>query len=95
MIRFISSQDGKGLFVSIEPGYPLKKDTPIDFYRQCASEVEQALLQQHLRQELGDLMEGIREALYNAGWRDAKSHKKAKRTCFATATRVLDWEKQP
>lgn len=95
MITFVSSQDGKGLFVSIEPGYPLKKDAPIDFYRQCASEVERALLQQHLRYGLGDLMEEIREAMYNAGWRDAKSHKKAKRTCFASATRILDWEAKP
>lgn len=93
MITFTSSQDGKGLYVRIDPGHPLKE--PIDFYRQCASGVERVLLQQHLRQELGDLMEGIRKAMYSAGWRDAKSHKKAKRTCFASAARILDWEKQP
>ena len=95
MIHVVKCTNDKGLFVRIKPCSPLNDAVRLDFYRACASDIECDLLQAHLDAMISENMEQIRKVSYNAGWRDAKSHKKSKRDWFASATEVMDWERKP
>ncbi len=49
----------------------------------CNAEWAAILLTETIRNRMGDTVEAIRRDAYNAGWRDAKSHKASKRTFFS------------
>jgi len=54
-------------------------------YWECGSEWYAELLSAHLITNMWTRIEGIRKDEYNAGWEDAKSHKKPKRDWFKSS----------
>lgn len=94
MIRIVRSHDNKGLFVSLELGYPMPEKMELDFFRASASEVETRLLEQEVRKKLHGLFEEIRKVSYLKGWKDAKSKKARKSHVFPNRMYMDDWERK-
>jgi len=93
MIDLVKSSDGKGLFIRVTPRWPLKESIRLDFYRAGASEIETALIEQHLDALIADSTEALRKVSYLRGWRDAKS-KRRKADGFTSGLVVDEWEKK-
>ncbi len=92
MIRVVYSADSKtGLFLGLKPGHPVNEE--VLFFRECASPLERALLQQHMTEYISALFREVRRTSYLSGWRDAKS-KKLKRDFFSGMSEVVEWEKK-
>lgn len=88
----VDSVNKKRLWISVDAGHPLKEK--IWFPRDCASEIEAALLEKQIDGKLNATAEEIRKVSYSTGWRDAKSKKRTKRTWFVMCLNVLDWERK-
>ena len=73
-------RDGTKLKVEIDPKMPDKK--VMYLYWDCSNEWYAELLMRQLDKELEDLIQRIRKAEYNSGWKDAKSKKVKKRDWF-------------
>ena len=94
MIQTIRCSNGTGLYLRVTPRDPLTVTMSLDFYRECASEIERNLLEAHLDAMIQSNMKQIRQAYYNLGWREKASHEKPKRDWFGSATVLLEWEKK-
>lgn len=92
MIWFSNCTGKKHIAVIVDPAYPLEAKT--EFFLECASEREAALMLEHLQRTVGDEMDRLRALYYNKGWRDAKAKKGAKETAFPCAIGIAEWEKR-
>ena len=91
LISILSTE--QGVWVRLGTDAPLHKQPALDFYRAGASQIETALLRQHLQDQLDAMMEEVRQVSYLRGWRDAKSKRK-KQSWFPDIAQVMDWEKK-
>lgn len=78
MIRF--AQDGTKVRITIDPGMSDKKVSYA--YLECSSDWFAELLVGRLQEKFNDTVRAIRSEEYRLGWKEAKSHKKAKRDWF-------------
>ena len=73
-------QYGEKVKVEIDP--EMRDRKVMCLYWNCGSEWYAQLLVEKINAEFHGLIERIRKAEYDAGWKDAKSHKQTKRTWF-------------